>query len=100
MTIIAKISPFSLFSGLIGDWHVKRCEPQVEIRLVVNPGYGASKKVSFVQPDVSAILKYELSLRPHCPIQLTINDLRIPNRLIEPIFKRELQNGLYSLLYR
>ena len=30
---------------------MKRCEPQVEIRLVVNPGYGASKKVSFVQPD-------------------------------------------------
>ena len=55
--------------------------------------------MSFVQPDVSAILKYELCLRPHYPVQLTINDLRVPNRLVEPIFRRELQNGLYSLLY-
>ena len=48
---------------------------------------------------MSAILKYELCLKSHFPIQLTINDLRVPNRLVEPIFRRELQNGLYSLLY-
>ena len=67
--------------------------------LIVNPGYGASKKISFVQPDVSAILKYELCLRPNEPAELTINDLEVPNNLVESIFKRDLQRGLYGLLY-
>ena len=85
-------------SGLIGDWHVKRCDSS-EVRLIVNPGYGASKKISFVQPDVSAILKYELCLRPHEPAELSINDLEVPCNLVESIFKRDLQRGLYGLLY-
>ena len=85
-------------SGLIGDWHVKRCDSS-EINLIVNPGYGASKKISFVQPDVSAILKYELCLRPNEPAQLSINDLAVPCTFVETIFKRDLHRGLYGLLY-
>merc|ERR1719282_1505903 len=85
-------------SGLIGDWHVKRCD-STEIRLIVNPGYGASKKISFVQPDVSAILKYELCLRPNEPVVLTVNDLRVPHSFVEPIFKKEADSGIYGLLY-
>ena len=85
-------------SGIIGDWHVKRCD-STEIRLIVNPGYGASKKISFVQPDVSAILKYELILRPLEPVVLTVNDLKVPHHMVEPIFKREAESGIYGLLY-
>merc|ERR1719245_2001277 len=85
-------------SGIIGDWHVKRCD-STEIRLIVNPGYGASKKTSFVQPDVSAILKYELVLRPLEPVVLTVNDLRVPHSFVEPIFKKEADSGIYGLLY-
>ncbi len=85
-------------SGIIGDWHVKKCD-STEIRLIVNPGYGASKKISFVQPDVSAILKYELSLRPKKVPALFINDLEVPYELIDHIFKRELNHGLFGLLY-
>ena len=85
-------------SGIIGDWHVKKCDA-IEIRLIVNPGYGASKKISFVQPDVSAILKYELILRPLEAIILTINDLKVPHYMVEPIFKKEADSGIYGLLY-
>ena len=85
-------------SGIIGDWHVKRCD-STEIRLIVNPGYGASKKISFVQPDVSAILKYELVLRPLEPVVLMVNDLRVPHSFVEPIFKKEADSGIYGLLY-
>ena len=85
-------------SGIIGDWHVKKCD-STEIRLIVNPGYGASKKISFVQPDVSAILKYELILRPLEAIILTVNDLKVPHYMVEPIFKKEADSGIYGLLY-
>ena len=85
-------------NGLIGDWHIKKCDDS-EVRLIVNPGYGASKKISFVQPDVSAILKYELCLRPQEPPNLTINDLKVSYTQIEPVFKRELKRGLFGLLY-
>jgi hypothetical protein len=40
---------------------------QSEIWLTVSPGYGASKKPSFTQPDVWAILSYELRLKPESP---------------------------------
>ena len=41
-------------NGMIGDWQIKQCEPE-GIRLVVNPGYGASRKTSFTQ--LGTILK-------------------------------------------
>lgn len=85
-------------SGLIGDWHVMQCDSS-EIRLIVNPGYGASKKISFIQPDVSAILKYDLCFKPLEAPQLSINDSRVPDELIQPIIKRELKRGLFGLLY-
>jgi hypothetical protein len=63
-------------SSMIGDWQIKECEPE-QIRLVVNPGYGASKKMSFIHPDVSAVLCYTFVLRPTSSPQLFINGLRV-----------------------
>ncbi len=94
--ILASIQ--SMGTGMIGDWQVKRCDHE-EVRLLVNPGYGASKKVSFVQPDMSAILKYELVLKPNIAPLMTINDLKVSDRLLEPVFRRESKNGLFSLAY-
>lgn len=51
---------------MIGDWTVKFCS-EAEIVFTVSPGYGASKKPSFTQPDVWAILSYELRLKPESP---------------------------------
>ena len=65
---------------MIGDWQIKRCEPE-EIRLVVNPGYGASKKMSYTQLDVSAVLSYTFVLRPTSTPQLFINGLKARTQL-------------------
>ena len=70
---------------MIGDWQIKRCEPE-GIRLVVNPGYGASRKMSYTQLDVSAVLSYTFALRPTSAPQLLINGLRVsPDHIREEI---------------
>ena len=71
---------------MIGDWQVKRCEPE-GIRLVVNPGYGASKKMSYTQLDVSAVLSYTFALRPTSAPQLFINGLKVSSEHIRSAFE-------------
>ena len=53
-------------NATLGDWTVNFCS-ESEICFAVSPGYGASKKPSFTQPDVWAILCYELRLKPEAP---------------------------------
>ena len=44
--------------GSIGDWELVGIEPVTH--LAVRAGYGAARKISFMQSDVAAILKYDL----------------------------------------
>jgi hypothetical protein len=53
-------------NSTLGDWTVKYCSDS-ELWFSVNPGYGASKKPSFTQPDVWAMLSYDLRLKPDSP---------------------------------
>ena len=86
-------------NGMIGDWQVKQCEPE-GIRLVVNPGYGASRKTSFTQLDVSAVLSYTFALRPTSAPQLFINGLKVSSGHIRSIYEGALsKGGLLNLLY-
>ena len=73
-------------NGMIGDWQIKRCEPE-GIRLVVNPGYGASRKMSYTQLDVSAVLSYTFALRPTSAPQLFINGLKVSSEHIRSAFE-------------
>ena len=57
--------------GTIGDWELVSVEPWTH--LSVRAGYGASRKVSFLHPDIAAILRYDLRLSQHT-CQLVIND--------------------------
>ena len=57
--------------GNIGDWELVSLEPTTH--LSVRAGYGASRKLSFLQPDVAAILRYDLFIAPDT-CQLLIND--------------------------
>ena len=47
--------------NMIGEWLVECCDEK-EINLIVNPGYSGSRKMSFLNPDVWAILRYQLVL--------------------------------------
>jgi hypothetical protein len=57
--------------GTIGDWELVAVEPWTQ--LSVRPGYGASRKVSFLHQDIAAILRYDLRILPDS-CQLIIND--------------------------
>ena len=56
----------------IGDWELLSVEPTCT-RLTVRAGYGAGRKVSFLHPDIAAILRYDLTIQPDS-CQLVIND--------------------------
>ena len=85
-------------NGMIGDWQVQKCEADL-VRVVVNPGYGASKKMSFIHPDVSAVLSYTFIVRPAFPPQLFINDLPVSPSLLRGILDKSMSKGLLNLLY-
>ena len=95
--------------NVIGDWLVERCDEQ-EINLVVNPGYGGSRKMSFIQPDVWAILRYQVifSTKPSSDdhpenfvrhLCLLINDRKVPSDLVQPVLTKSLKKGVFNLLY-
>jgi len=83
--------------GSIGDWELISCEPTTQ--LSVRAGYGASRKLSFLQPDVAAILKYDLYIgKDTC--HLSINDRRIDDEMISKIVLKSIVEGGLSLLYQ
>ena len=98
--------------NIIGDWLVERCDEQ-EIMLVVNPGYGGSRKMSFIQPDVWAILRYQLifssSEKPKVVenqlsevthhLRLFINEKQVPSDLVLPVLTKSIKKGVFNLLY-
>lgn len=43
-------------AGMIGDWSITRCDLE-QILLEVSRGHGASKKLSFINPDVSTAIR-------------------------------------------
>jgi hypothetical protein len=57
--------------GTIGDWELMSVAPCTE--LSVRAGYGASRKISFLHPDIAAIPRYDLRILPDS-CQLLIND--------------------------
>ena len=95
--------------NIIGDWLVERCDEQ-EITMVVNPGYGGSRKMSFIQPDVWAILRYQLifssSKSPNDEseivthhLRLFINEKQVPSDLVLPVLNKSIKKGVFNLLY-
>ena len=84
--------------GMIGDWTVMDCD-QDNIRLVINPGYGTSKKMSFIHPDVTAILRYELRIDNVNNFYFIINDRRVPPAAISATINKSLKKGFLNLLY-
>jgi hypothetical protein len=57
--------------GTIGDWELMAVAPCTE--LSVRAGYGASRKISFLHPDIAAIPRYDLRIYSDS-CQLLIND--------------------------
>jgi len=82
--------------GSIGDWEVVGSTP---LTLRVRPGYGASRKLSFLRPDFAAILSYNLVLGPQ-HVSLTINDSSIPSHVLTTLLEREEREGTLSFLYQ
>lgn len=82
--------------GSIGDWEVVGSTP---LTLRVRPGYGASRKLSFLRPDFAAILSYSLVLGPQ-HVSLTINDSSIPSHVLTTLLEREEREGTLSFLYQ
>jgi len=84
--------------GRIGDWEVVKAGKDITV-LDVRPGYGASRKGSFLHPDFAAILRYSLSLAPgEC--RLTINEHEISIDVLKTIFERAEKEGTLSFLYQ
>jgi len=84
--------------GRIGDWEVTTSDMEVT-KLSVRPGYGASRKGSFLQPDYAAILRYSLTLAPGSCI-LTINEHEINSNVLDIILDRGEKEGTLSFLYQ
>ena len=87
----------------IGDWEVAVLDEQ-EVRLVVDPagdkagGPATSlRKISYLQPDVCAMLKYELTLRRNGFAQLLIGEKPVPASHFAPVFRKSC--GAYNLLF-
>ncbi|CAB4061014.1 unnamed protein product [Lepeophtheirus salmonis] len=70
--------------GMIGDWEVKRIDDEL-VRLVINPGYGSARKMSFIHPDVAAILSYEFLIQPDLRFAFFINEQQVPSKLLKDI---------------
>jgi len=83
--------------GYIGDWEV--CQADRVTKLSVRPGYGASRKGSFLQPDYAAILRYTVILSPG-KCNLTINEQEINSKLVSTILERGQKEGTLSFLYQ
>eukprot|EP00092_Neocalanus_flemingeri_P001505 GFUD01001606.1.p1 GENE.GFUD01001606.1~~GFUD01001606.1.p1 ORF type:complete len:1654 (-),score=563.80 GFUD01001606.1:789-5750(-) len=83
--------------GHIGDWQVGQ-SGQVTT-LSVRPGYGASRKGSFLHPDYAAILRYTLTLAPGM-CSLTINEQEINTTVLDTILDRGEKEGTLSFLYQ
>jgi len=84
--------------GRIGDWEVTTSNIEVT-KMSVRPGYGASRKGSFLQPDYAAILRYSLTLAPGSCI-LTINEHEINSNVLDIILDRGEKEGTLSFLYQ
>jgi len=84
--------------GHIGDWEVSQSDQEVT-RLSVKPGYGASRKGSFLQSDYAAILRYSLTLAPGS-CSLTINEREINSTVLDTILDRGEKEGTLSFLYQ
>jgi len=83
--------------GYIGDWEV--CQADRVTKLSVRPGYGASRKGSFLQPDYAAILRYTVILSPG-KCNLTINEQEINSKLVSTILDRGEKEGTLSFLFQ
>ena len=79
----------------IGDWRLE--QTQGEMRLSVNPGYGASRKLSFLQPDFAAVLRYCLVLS-HNSVKLTINEKTVDRKVVSSILEKTETEGTLSFL--
>ena len=79
----------------IGDWKLEEVEG--DIKLSVKPGYGASKKLSFLKPDFAAILRYCLILSQNSVI-LTINEKAVDSKVVSDILEKTEKEGTLSFL--
>lgn len=81
----------------IGDWRLEQTEG--ELRMSVNPGYGASRKLSFLQPDFAAVLRYCLVLSlSHNSVKLTINENTVDRKVVNSILEKTETEGTLSFL--
>ncbi|XP_040583813.1 uncharacterized protein [Lepeophtheirus salmonis] len=85
--------------GMIGDWEVKRIDDEL-VRLVINPGYGSARKMSFIHPDVAAILSYEFLIQPDLRFAFFINEQQVPSKLLKDIVDSASESGILNLLYQ
>ena len=79
----------------IGDWRLEQAEG--DIKMSVRPGYGASRKLSFLQPDFAAVLRYCLVLS-HNSVKLTINERTVDSGVVSGILERTETEGTLSFL--
>jgi len=79
----------------IGDWKLEQLEG--DLKMTVKPGYGASKKISFLKPDFAAILRYCLVLSNNW-IKLTINEKIVDSKVVGNIMEKTEKEGTLSFL--
>ena len=80
--------------GSIGNWEVVRIGEQ-GTRLGVRPGYGDSRKISFLCPDYAAILSFSLSLGPR-HLSLSLNDCPVNGHILGTLQDREQRERTLS----
>ena len=79
--------------GLIGDWRAERCDLSSGLKLVIS----ASKKMSFIHNDVSAVMRYEFEVKKRSPPSLFINDLAVPYEKVNAVMAKE--KGSLTLMF-
>eukprot|EP00096_Caligus_rogercresseyi_P004615 TRINITY_DN1897_c0_g1_i1.p1 TRINITY_DN1897_c0_g1~~TRINITY_DN1897_c0_g1_i1.p1 ORF type:complete len:1520 (-),score=534.45 TRINITY_DN1897_c0_g1_i1:436-4995(-) len=84
--------------GMIGSWEVKRMDDEL-IRLIIPPG--SSRKMSFIHPDVAALLSYEFLIQHDLRFAFFINEQEVPSELVRGTVESISQSGGFlNLLYQ
>ncbi|QQP54636.1 Hypothetical protein FKW44_007527 [Caligus rogercresseyi] len=68
--------------GMIGSWEVKRMDDEL-IRLIIPPG--SSRKMSFIHPDVAALLSYEFLIQHDLRFAFSSTSKRFPQSSSEAL---------------
>ena len=87
-------------SRKLGEWSVDRLEDD-GVSLSISAGSGATRKMSFILPDVSAVLNYAFILRgDSCSPTFEINGNAVHPAYVKKFFLDHYSKGILNLLYQ